>query len=66
MSAGPQLEIRRFYSQADLERIFKTKFGTYIKGINPRNGPAEANSYIIVKAREDGPYDDDIQGRQFT
>lgn len=66
MSANPQLGIGKFYSQDELERIFKTKFGTYIKGINPRNGPAGDEGYIIVKAREDGPYDDDIQGDRFT
>ncbi|WP_440770881.1 HNH endonuclease [Natronorubrum sp. DTA28] len=65
-SDGPDLERGEFYTQLELEAAFDTSFGSYIKGISPRTDDDGALSYIIVKAREDGPYGDDLEGDRFT
>ncbi|SDK78994.1 HNH endonuclease [Natronorubrum texcoconense] len=65
-SDGPTLERGEYYSQTELESAFDTSFGSYIKGISPRTDDDGALSYIIVKAREDGPYGDDLEGERFT
>ncbi|ELY68551.1 HNH endonuclease [Natrinema versiforme] len=65
-SEYPHLERGTFYAQTDLEDAFDTSFGSYIKGISPRTDEEGELAYIIVKAREDGPYDDEIDGERFT
>ncbi|MFD1563524.1 HNH endonuclease [Haloarchaeobius amylolyticus] len=65
-STYPALERGASYTQTDLEDAFDTSFGSYIKGINPRTTDEGELSYIIVKAREDGPYGDEIDGDRFT
>lgn len=65
-STLPTLTTGDFYTQEELEQLFDTSFGAYIKGINPRKNNDGDLNYIIVKAREDGPYDDDLEGDQFT
>ncbi|WP_226480604.1 HNH endonuclease [Natrinema amylolyticum] len=64
-SDHPTLERGAFYAQTDLEDAFDTSFGSYIKGISPRTDDGEL-AYVIVKAREDGPYGDEIDGERFT
>lgn len=65
-STYPTLERGEYYAQTDLEDAFDTNFGSYIKGINPRTTDEGNLSYIIIKAREDGPYGDEIDGDRFT
>ncbi|ELY41531.1 HNH endonuclease [Natronorubrum tibetense] len=65
-SDGPALERGKSYTQQELEAAFGTSFGSYIKGISPRTDDDGALSYVIVKAREDGPYGDDLEGDRFT
>ncbi|WP_339105769.1 HNH endonuclease [Haloterrigena salinisoli] len=65
-SGLPTLERGADYAQSDLEAAFETSFGSYIKGINPRTGDDGELAYVIVKAREDGPYGDDLEGERFT
>ncbi|SEH13052.1 putative restriction endonuclease [Natronorubrum sediminis] len=65
-SDNPDLERQTYYTQTDLEEAFDTSFGSYIKGINPRTDDDGELSYIIVKAREDGPYSDELDGERFT
>jgi len=65
-SAYPGLESGESYTQTDLEDAFDTSFGSYIKGINPRTTDEGELSYIIIKAREDGPYSDELDGERFT
>ncbi|WP_436345878.1 HNH endonuclease [Natronorubrum sp. FCH18a] len=62
----PALECGEYYSQTELESAFDTSFGSYIKGISPRTDDDGERAYIIVKAREDGPYGDDLDGERFT
>lgn len=66
MSDYPTLDQGTFYAQTELEAAFDTSFGSYIKGISPRNTDEGELAYIIVKAREDGPYGDEIDGERFT
>ncbi|WP_222916761.1 HNH endonuclease [Natrinema sp. SYSU A 869] len=65
-SDSPTLEQDEFYAQIDLEDAFDTNFGSYIKGISPRTDDDGELAYIIVKAREGGPYGDEIDGDRFT
>ncbi|MDF9744703.1 HNH endonuclease [Natrinema salsiterrestre] len=65
-SAYPGLDRGEFYAQTDLEDAFDTSFGSYIKGISPRTDDDGELAYVIVKAREDGPYGDEIEGDRFT
>ncbi|WP_126662294.1 HNH endonuclease [Haloterrigena salifodinae] len=65
-SGLPALERGTEYSQSELEAAFDTSFGSYIKGINPRTDGDGDLAYIILKAREDGPYGDDLEGERFT
>jgi len=65
-SEHPHLERGEFYAQTELEDAFDTSFGSYIKGISPRTDDEGSLSYIILKAREDGPYGDEIDGERFT
>ncbi|SER20823.1 HNH endonuclease [Natrinema salaciae] len=65
-SVYPNLERGECYAQTDLEDAFDTSFGSYIKGISPRTDDDGELAYIIVKAREDGPYDDELDGERFT
>ncbi|ADB62253.1 restriction endonuclease-like protein [Haloterrigena turkmenica DSM 5511] len=62
----PTLEPGTDYAQSELEAAFDTGFGSYIKGINPRTDDDGELAYIILKAREDGPYGDDLTGERFT
>lgn len=62
----PDLECGERYTQQELENAFDTNFGSYIKGISPRTDDDGELSYIILKAREDGPYGDDLAGKRFT
>ncbi|QSX00260.1 HNH endonuclease [Haloterrigena alkaliphila] len=65
-SGLPALERGDYYTQSELEAAFDTSFGSYIKGINPRTDDDGDLAYVIVKAREDGPYGDDLAGDEFT
>lgn len=65
-SGLPAFERGDYYTQADLEAAFDTSFGSYIKGINPRTGDDGELAYIVLKAHEDSPYRDDLDGDRFT
>ncbi|WP_276255509.1 HNH endonuclease [Halomontanus rarus] len=58
----PQLTIGDSYTKSELEEELDTSFGSYIKGINPRTDDNNELEYILIKAREDGPYSDDLEG----
>ncbi|RKD95804.1 HNH endonuclease [Halopiger aswanensis] len=63
---APDLERGEFYTQSELEAALGTNFGAYIKGINPRTDENGDLEFIVVKAREDGPYGDDLADERFT
>ncbi|AEH38176.1 HNH endonuclease [Halopiger xanaduensis] len=65
-SDAPDLERGEFYTQSELEAVLDTSFGAYIKGINPRTDENGDLEFVVVKAREDGPYADDLADERFT
>ena len=52
------------YNQSQIEEIFNTRFGYQITGINVRRDNADQR-YILLFAKEDGPYDDNVRQSQF-
>ena len=65
-SSYPDLERGAYYAQAELEAELDTNFGAYIKGINPRTDENGDLEFVVVKAREDGPYGDELGEDRFT
>ncbi|KPN30084.1 hypothetical protein SY89_00806 [Halolamina pelagica] len=65
--AHPDPEIARGerYDQADIEALFDTGFGYRVSGINVRNDE-NGDRYVLLFAREEGPYDDDVSAGTFT
>ncbi|WP_416838756.1 HNH endonuclease [Haloferax sp. DFSO52] len=53
------------FSQEDIEELFETGFGYQITGINPRTDDS-GQKYVLLFAKEDGPYDDSVQSGRFT
>ena len=51
-------------TQDEIEAAFETGFGYRITGINPRRDDHD-HRYVLVFAREDGPYDDSVRDGQF-
>lgn len=62
---NPAVERGQAYDQADLEALFDTGFGYRISGINVRNDD-EGNRFVLLFAREGGPYDDSVSAGEFT
>ncbi|WP_408956896.1 HNH endonuclease [Natrinema sp. 74] len=62
----PYFERDEFYTQTELEEELGTNFGAYIKGINPRTDENGNLDFVVIKAREDGPYSDEFGKEQFT
>jgi putative restriction endonuclease len=52
----PDLVVGKVYSKEEIESIFDTKFGLFIRGINLRYDD-EKNPYIILFSRQKGPHD---------
>ncbi|WP_435118026.1 HNH endonuclease [Halolamina sp. C58] len=61
----PEIERGERYEQTDIEALFDTGFGYRVSGINVRNDD-EGDRYVLLFAREGGPYDDDVSARTFT
>mgnify|MGYP006277089737 CR=1 FL=1 len=61
----PEIDRGERYEQADIEALFDTGFGYRVSGINVRNDD-EGDRYVLLFAREDGPYDDDVSAGTFT
>ncbi|ADJ16698.1 hypothetical protein [Halalkalicoccus jeotgali] len=59
-----KVAIGDYYDQDQIEEIFDTGFGYQITGINVRRDDADQR-YILLFAKEDGPYDDDVREGQF-
>lgn len=51
-------------TQEEIEEAFDTGFGYRISGINPRRDSND-HRYVLVFAREDGPYDDSVRDGAF-
>lgn len=51
-------------TQNEIEEAFDTGFGYRISGINPRRDDRDQR-YVLVFAREDGPYDDSVRDGEF-
>lgn len=65
MSAAPdEIGVGDRVSQEEIEDIFNTDFGYYVKGINPRRDENDSR-YILLFANEDGPYGDSVTEGQF-
>lgn len=64
MKIGPDLEIGSNVSKEEIEAAFDTKFGYHIAGINPRRDENNRR-YILLFAREDGPYADSVTHGRF-
>jgi putative restriction endonuclease len=52
----PDLVVGQVYSKEEIESIFNTSFGLFIRGINHRYDH-EKNPYIILFSRQRGPHD---------
>ena len=61
----PEVDRGERYEQADIESLFDTGFGYRVSGINVRNDD-DGDRYVLLFAREDGPYDDDVSAGTFT
>ncbi len=59
-----ELEVGDRLSQEEIEDAFDTGFGYRISGINPCRDDYD-NRYVVVTAKEDGPYDDSVTWGQF-
>ncbi len=55
------LSVGSEYNKDDIENIFKTQFGSRIKGITQRRW-SDGTQYIILFSRAHGPYSDRIEG----
>lgn len=62
---NPAVERGQVYDQADIEALFDTGFGYRISGINVRNDD-DGERFVLLFAREGGPYDDTVSGGEFT
>jgi len=61
----PEVDRGERYEQADIEALFDTGFGYRVSGINVRNDD-EGDRYVLLFAREGGPYHDDVSAGTFT
>ena len=61
----PEIDRGERYDQEDIESLFDTGFGYRVSGINVRNDD-EDDRFVLLFAREDGPYDDDVSAGTFT
>ncbi|MDS0243543.1 MULTISPECIES: HNH endonuclease [unclassified Haloferax] len=61
----PELHRGDHFSQEEIEGVFDTGFGYQITGINPRTDDS-GQKYVLLFAKEDGPYDDSVQSGEFT
>ncbi|MFW5934816.1 MAG: HNH endonuclease [Halolamina sp.] len=61
----PEIDRGERYDQADIEALFDTGFGYRVSGINVRNDD-DGDLFVLLFAREDGPYDDDVSAGTFT
>ena len=52
------------YAKEEIEEIFETKFGARIKGITLRRWN-DNTPYILLFSKQNGPYDDRIEGDTF-
>ncbi|MFC7009379.1 HNH endonuclease [Halalkalicoccus salilacus] len=59
-----EVTIGEHYDQDQIEAIFNTGFGYQITGINVRRDDADQR-YILLFAKADGPYDDNVRQGQF-
>lgn len=64
VAASEAIPIGDRLSKEDIEETFDTGFGYQISGINPRRDEDD-NRYVLVFAKEDGPYDDSVKRGQF-
>lgn len=62
---NPAVEPGAAYDQDDIEALFDTGFGYRISGINVRNDDA-GDRFVLLFAREGGPYDDSVSDGEFT
>jgi len=62
---NPAVEQGESYDQDDIEALFDTGFGYRISGINVRNDDA-GDRFVLLFAREGGPYDDEVTTGEFT
>lgn len=60
----PSIERGIQYTKEEIEDIFNTNFGYQISGINVRRDEKDQR-YILLFAKEDGPYDDTVREGQF-
>lgn len=59
-----EVAIGDHYDQNQIEEIFDTGFGYQSTGINVRRDDADQR-YILLFAKEDGPYNDNVREGQF-
>jgi len=62
---NPAVEPGATYDQDEIEALFDTGFGYRISGINVRNDD-EGDRFVLLFAREGGPYDDSVSSGEFT
>ena len=62
---NPAVERGEAYDQEAIEAAFDTGFGYRISGINVRNDD-EGERFVLLFAREGGPYDDSVSSEEFT
>lgn len=62
---NPAVERGQAYDQDDIEALFDTGFGYRISGINVRNDD-DGNRFVLLFAREGGPYDDSVSDGEFA
>lgn len=62
---NPAVERGGAYDQEAIEAAFDTGFGYRISGINVRNDD-EDERFVLLFAREGGPYDDSVSSGEFT
>jgi hypothetical protein len=61
----PEIDRGARYDQDEIESLFDTGFGYRVSGINVRNDD-EGDRLVLLFARENGPYDDDVSEETFT
>lgn len=58
------ISIGNRYVKKEIEEAFETGFGYQISGINPRRDEQDRR-YVLLFAKEDGPYDDSVTQDEF-